>query len=199
MSVLILQNATALSTRTLDSLFRAAMNGWSVGRVDVRVRYSRGADFSGACYYAGQRIFINLGRHLTFPYRLTTHLAPAQRAGTVWFRRAIELPLGDGHQLVAFIFAHELFHLLVKRAGRNPRQKEGMCDRFAARFVADRFGTEARLPDGASVPRGEWDFQDLERFVGRARDRMPPAVAFASPRLRPELAGADGQYRLFAE
>lgn len=199
MSVLILQNATALCTRTLDSLFRAAMNGWSVGRVDVRVRYSRGADFSGACYYAGQRIFINLGRHLSFPYRLTTHLAPARRAGAVWYRRAIELPLNDGHQVVAFIFAHELFHLLVKRAGRNPRQKEGMCDRFAARFVTEQFGTEARMPDGARVPRAEWDFQDLERFVRRARDRVGFVVAPGSPRLLPVLAGADGQYRLFAE
>lgn len=199
MSVLILQNTTALCTRTLDGLFRAAIDGWSVGRLDVRVRYSRGADFSGACYYAGQRIFINLGRHLAFPYRLTTHLAPARRAGGVWFRRVIELSLGDGHQLVAFIFAHELFHLLVKRAGRNPRQKEGMCDRFAARFVNERFGIEARMPDGALVPREEWDFQDLERFVSRARDRSPPVVAATSPRSRPGVAGGDGQYRLFAE
>jgi hypothetical protein len=66
---------------------------------------------------------------------------------------------------------HELYHLLLKLARRNTRQKESMCDRFAARFLVERFGTAVRGPAGTRVPREEWDFQDLDGFVAAARQR----------------------------
>ncbi len=73
--------------------------------------------------------------------------------------------------MVLFVFLHELYHFLVKRARRNPRQKESMCDRFAARYLVERFGATVRDSSGRIVPREAWDFQDLERFVAAARDR----------------------------
>jgi hypothetical protein len=81
------------------------------------------------------------------------------------------LDVADGCQLAVFVFMHELYHLLVKRARRNPRQKESMCDRFAARFFVDRFSSAVRGLGGEPVPRAEWDFQDLDGFVAAARDR----------------------------
>lgn len=172
------------------------MAGWAVGSITLRVRYSRGADFSGSCYYADRRIFVNLGRHLRYPYWMETHLARARSNGRYWYKPDCAVELKDGYQLVLFIFMHELYHLLVKRARRNTRQKESMCDRFAARFVVDRFGAAVRGPDGRPMPRADWDFQDLDRFVEAARDRRSvartprPSVAVPVPNDR-------GQFLLF--
>jgi len=135
----------------------------------VRVRYSRGADFSGTCIYTGRRVFINLGRHVRYPYELRTNLARARMRGRCWRREVFVLDIADAYQLALFIFLHELYHLLVKRAGRNTRQKESRCDRFAARTLVDRFGAKVFTSSGQSAPREEWDFQDLEGFVARAR------------------------------
>lgn len=137
----------------------------------VRVRYSRGADYSGTCYYTDRRIYINLGRHLKYPFRLGTHLAKAITRGRRWYKPAYQLVLADGYQLAMFIFMHELYHLLVKRAGRNTRQKESMCDRFAARYLVDHFQTPVVGPDQRPVPRDAWDYQDLNGFVVAARDK----------------------------
>ena len=66
---------------------------------------------------------------------------------------------------------HEFYHLLVKRARRNIRQKESMCDRFAARYLVDGFGAVVRDEGRDLVPRKVWDFQDLDGFVAAARTR----------------------------
>lgn len=169
-------NATGMSDGRLLALFAEGFRGWSVGRVAVRVRHGHGADFSGSCRslltigddgprFANQRIFVNVGRHLRYPYRMATHVARRARPSQPY-----SIELGDAYQLATFVFMHELYHLLVARAGRDRRRKEAECDRFAARHLAGRFHAAVRREDGRRAPRAEWDFQDLERFVAAARD-----------------------------
>ena len=176
-------NSTGLCGDRLAALFREPLADWSVGSIVVRVRYSRGADFSGRCLYTQRRIYVNLGRHLRYPYVLTTNLARVQALRNGWRRELYTLTLFDGYQLAMFIFLHELYHLLVHRAGRNTRQKESMCDRFAARYLVDRFGCPVTEADGRPVPREAWDFQDLTGFVAEARRRsdVPAAARIPSP------------------
>ncbi len=172
MSIIDFQNRTHLSDDRLLSLCYAGLAGWSVGRIILRVRYSRGADFSGTCFYADKRVFINLGRHLKYPYRMETNLAKVKLVDQRWRRLSYTIELRDAYELALFIFMHELFHLLVKRARRNTRQKESMCDRFAARLLVDDFGAPVRDASGRRVRRELWDFQDLEGFVAAARDPL---------------------------
>ncbi len=157
------------------------MAGWAVGTVTIRIRFSRGADFSGSCYYTDRRIFVNLGRHLVYPYAMNTCIARAKTVGRHWYKPLYTLELTDAYHLVVFVFMHELYHLLVKRARRNTRQKESMCDRFATRYLVDRFGVGVHAPNGLPVAREMWDFQDLDGFVDGARDRRVsrPSRAFA--------------------
>jgi len=179
-------NTTELSSDRLLALFLEGLRGWSVGRITVRVRYSRGADFSGTCFYADKRIFINIGRNLKYPYRMDSNLARAQTYGRVWRRPLYSIELKDAYQLALFVFMHELYHLLVKRAGRNTRQKEAMCDRFAARHLVDRFHAPVRRDTGERAAREEWYFQDLERFVAAARDQSLPPIRAARRALNPK-------------
>lgn len=197
MARIVFHNSTDLPDRRLFALCCEGLNGWATGTISLFVRYSRTADFSGTCYYADRRIYVNLGRHLAYPYSMTTNLARAKTRGRYWHRPLYTIGLRDGCHVVAFIFMHELYHLLVKRAGRNTRQKESMCDRFAARFLVDRLGATVRAPDGKPVPREVWDFQDLERFVAAARDRRVVSTsgglrAAKSPKPR------EGQLQLFS-
>jgi hypothetical protein len=69
-----------------------------------------------------------------------------------------------------------------------------MCDRFATRYLVDRFGIDVRDERGQSASRDEWDFQDLDSFVERARDRR-----MGRPSVRQEsvAARAGGQLSLF--
>ncbi len=170
MSRIDFRNSTDLDTDKLVALIREAADGRATGAITLRVRYSRSADFSGTCFYASQRIFVNVGRHLQFPYRMGTHVARARTVGRRWYKPVYALTLRDGYDLVLFVFLHELYHLLVKRARRNTRQKESMCDRFAARFLVDRCDAKVLRSDDSEVPREEWDFQDLDGFVAAARD-----------------------------
>lgn len=169
MSRVIFQNSTTLCGKMLEALCREGIGGRPVGYVDLLIRYTRSSDFSGRCFYADQRIMVNIGRHLRYPYTLNTSLAKARIVGQHWYKPAHVIELTSAYELVAFIFMHELYHLLVHRARRNPRQKESMCDRFAARFVVERFGATVRTTDGRPVLRESWDFQDLETFVAAAR------------------------------
>jgi hypothetical protein len=132
------------------------------------VRYSRGADFSGACYYRDNRIFINLGLHLGYPYMFATHLSRARTTRNGWQRDVFRVEVSDAYQLALFIYLHELFHYLVKAAGRCTRQKEAMCDRFAARVLVDCHGCRVFASNGRVADRRKWDFQDLEKFVASA-------------------------------
>ncbi len=193
------RNSTDLSDTTLLELCHEAAAPWSLGRIVLRVRYSRGADFSGTCFYTQRKIFVNLGRHLAYPYRLHTNLARTRTIGQQWYKPTYTLDVADGYQLALFIFLHELYHLLIKRARRNIRQKESMCDRFAARHLIHRFGAVVRTNDGCSVPREEWDFQDLEGFVAAARNRR--CIPAGAARLPTPVATApkqvDIQLKLF--
>jgi hypothetical protein len=155
-----------------------AAAGWRLDGVIVRVRYSRGADYSGTCCYRPAKIYVNLGRHLTYPYLMATHLARARSSARCWWKPIYSIRLADAYRVVLFVFLHECFHLLVKRARRNTRQKESMCDRFAARALVDGFGAEVLDESGCPVPRERWDFQDLDGFVAAARrpDRKQPPI-----------------------
>ena len=166
-----LQNATDLSDARLLRLCEEGLADWSVGTMKLRVRFSRGADFSGTCFYADRRVYVNLGRHLAYPYRLGTHIARAKTIGKCWFKPAYTVELDSGYEVVLFVFLHELYHLLVRRAKRNTRQKESMCDRFAARHLVDRFGRTVCDEKGRPVPREVWDFQDVDGFVAAASRR----------------------------
>jgi len=170
-------NSTELSDAKLRTMCLEALNGWNVGRPSVRVRYSRGADFSGTCIYADRRIYINLGRHLVYPYGMKTNLAKVKTTGRGWRRPVYLVELKTAYHLAVFIFLHEIYHLLVYRAGRNTRQKESMCDRFAARYLVDHLGAAIRTERGERVPREQWDFQDLDGFVAGRHLRRSACTA----------------------
>jgi hypothetical protein len=178
----IFRNRTNLdSTRLLD-MCASAIDGWPHEGLSVWVRHSRGADFSGACHYASRRIYVNIGQNIDYPYLLRTHIARAQSNPHGWSRALYSLALSDGYQLTLFIFLHEFYHWLVKAAGRNPRQKEAMCDRFATRTLVDRWGAAIRDDFGVLVPREEWDFRDLDGFVRAAGPRRLVGAASAGGR-----------------
>jgi hypothetical protein len=189
-------NSTDLPDERLIALCDEVVAGWAVGTIVVKVRYSRGADFSGTCFYTERRIHINLGRHLVYPYVMGTHLARARTVGRRWSKPIYTIVLADGCQVVLFVFLHELYHLLVRRARRNTRQKESMCDRFAARFLVDRFGVAVCDPEGVGVPREAWDFQDLDGFVAAARDRRSVPRMAARRAVKPP-EDPQGQMLLF--
>lgn len=162
------RNTTDLDDRRLYELFLRHTAPYRHDVLKVRVRRSRGADFSGACYYRDARIFINIGVHNRYPYRLATNVARSQSNATHWWRELYSLTLGDAYQLALFIYLHELFHFLVKAAGRCPRRKESMCDRFAARVLIDEYGCLLTDKSGMPVPRALWDINDLSGFVAAA-------------------------------
>jgi hypothetical protein len=174
-------NATALDSSTLHRLFTRGLADWAVGQVRVRVRHTRSTAFSGTCIYADRKIYVNLGRRVRYPYSMKTNLAKVQSVGRMWKRELYRLEMADGYQLAIFIFMHELYHLLVYRSGRNTRQKESMCDRFAARHLVDHFGCAVTDGHGRPVPRSFWDFQDLEGFVAAARTARPASRAARTP------------------
>ena len=198
MATMDFRNATDLDGERLRALCEDGMAGWAPGDFVVRVRYSRGADFSGTCFYRDRRVYINLGRHLSYPYRMKTYLARARTVGRCWFKPLYTLEMSDAYQVVLFVFLHELYHLLIRRARRNMRQKESMCDRFAARHIVDRFDATVRDTRGRPVPRSEWDFQDVDGFVAAARKpasggtkrkaRVPSRARSIPARSRPSTA-----------
>ncbi len=101
---------------------------------------------------------------------MKTYIAKGCMIGNRWCKPAYTLELADAYGVVLFVFMHELYHLLVKRAKRNTRQKETMCDRFATRHLVDGFGAKVHTLKGKLVPREAWDLQDVVKFVSNARD-----------------------------
>ncbi len=186
-------NSTHLSDERLKAMCLRAIEGWPHDRLTVRIRYSRGAEFSGSCYYQTHRIFVNLGRGNKYPYKLLTHIARPRSNRTHWWRELYSVDIANPEQLVLFVFLHEYYHWLVKQARRNVRQKEGRCDRYATRVLVDDYGAIVRDSHGKPVARDAWDFQDLEGFVAAARGKKPvllrppvepkaPEVAARSPK-----------------
>jgi hypothetical protein len=173
---MIFKNSTHLESRNLKRMIRDAINGWPCDKLNVSVRYSRGAEFSGTCCYTTDRIYVNLGRKNTYPYQLLTHIARPQSNRTHWWREAFSVELAAPGQLVLFVFLHEFYHWLVKKARRNVRQKEARCDRFATRVLVDHCGATVRDSAGRRVDRSAWDFQDLDGFVAAAREQPKRAA-----------------------
>jgi hypothetical protein len=172
-----LHNATHLDGAELSERLGRYTVPWDTDDLEVFVRPSRGADFSGTCRYDRDRIYVNVGRRVKYPYRMGTNLARARSSARHWWKPTYVIELADAYQLALFVFLHELYHWLIHRAGRNIRQKESMCDRFAARALVDDWS--ARVSDGRKrpVPRTAWDFQDLDRFVAAARAERLSAVS----------------------
>ncbi len=162
------RNATDLDDTRLYALLLRHTAPYRHDRLSVRVRYSRGAEFSGTCYYRDARIHVNIGRCNRYPYTLGTSIAKAQTTHNGWRREIYRLTVADAYQLALFVYLHELFHYLVKRAGRSPRRKEAMCDRFATRVLVDDYGCPLRRRSGRLVHREFWDFKDLDAFVASA-------------------------------
>jgi len=169
------RNTTALDSARLERLFLRHTYRFRHDRLVVRVRYSRGADFSGTCFYGQARIFVNLGRHVRYPYYLWTHIARSQSNATHWWREIYRVVIADAYQLALFVYLHELYHYLIKSARRNPRRKEAMCDRFATRVLVDCYHARVLDEHGRRVPRARWDFQDLDAFVANA-PRVPTTL-----------------------
>ena len=162
------QNSTDLDDAKLYALILRHTLPYRHDRLTVRVRYSRGADFSGTCYYREAVILVNLGRRNRYPYTLGTNIAKAQTTRRGWCRETYNLTVSNPSQLVLFVYLHELFHYLVKMAKRSPKRKEAMCDRFATRVLVDVYGCKLTRADGGPVPRENWDFKDLDAFVDTA-------------------------------
>lgn len=177
-------NRTLLDSARLEALFRRFAGKWPLDGLDVRVRYTRSSPFSGLCCYRTGRININIGRGVKYPYALATHVARARSEPGLWWRPIYLVNVQDGYQLALFIFMHELYHWLIKKARRNTRQKEGRCDRFALRALVEAFGLEVVDKHGRAAPREDWDFQDLDGFVARAQPRSR-AVKTAARKPRP--------------
>ena len=175
------QNSTDLDSERLERLFVRHTSPYRHDRLQVRVRYSRGADFSGTCYYGEARIFINLGRHVVYPYRLGTHIAKSQSNRTHWWRETFRVLVPDACRLALFVYLHELYHYLVKASKHNPRRKEAMCDRFAVAALVDHHGCRVVDSHGRPVARERWDFQDVCAFVAAAP--KVPATLWDIPNL----------------
>jgi hypothetical protein len=169
------RNSTDLDSTRLYAMFLRHTAPYRHDRLKVYVRYSRGADFSGTCYYRESRILVNLGRRNCYPYSLNTNIAKAQSTHNGWRREVYQLIVANAEQLALFVYLHELFHYLVNQAKRSPRRKEAMCDRFAARALVDHHGCRVRRSTGRPVRRESWDFKDLDTFIAAApKDRQIP-------------------------
>ncbi len=183
------RNATDLDTERLSRMFHRHAEPYPHDRLNVCVRYSRKAEFSGTCYYSKAQLFINLGRQNRYPYRIRTHIARAQSNRRYWWKDIYAVEATDAYQVALFVFLHEFYHWLIKKARRNTRQKESMCDRFATRALVDAYGALVTDDAGQPVPREAWDFQDLGRFVEAA---LPKRVVRPAARTVIRVA-ADGQ------
>lgn len=176
------RNATQLDSRRLEELFRRFAEPWPLDGLDVRVKYTRSTPFSGVCFYRTGRIHVNIGRRNRYPYALKTHIARARTTRRSWWRPLYVLELQDAYQLALFIFLHELYHWLIRKARRNTRQKESRCDRFASRALTRRLGVQLHDGHGGPVADSDWDFQDLDGFVAAAM--RSPTAAKRAPRPR---------------
>jgi len=170
-----LHNSTSLDTQRLRHMFLRHTLPYRHDKLKVRVRYSRGAEFSGTCYYGHAQILVNLGRHNRYPFTLATGIAKARSNRTHWWRPTYRLTVTDAYQLALFVYLHELYHYLVKAAKRSPRRKEAMSDRFATRVLVDYYGCRVCDTSGRRVARETWDFKDLAAFVAAAPRQKPAA------------------------
>jgi len=180
-----LHNSTSLDTERLHNMFVRHTLPYRHDKLKVRVRYSRGAEFSGTCYYGHAQIMVNLGRDNRYPYTLGTSIAKARSNRTHWWRQTYPVTVADAYQLALFVYLHELYHYLVKAAKRSPRRKEAMSDRFATRVLVDYYGCRVCDTSGRPVARETWDFKDLDAFITAAPRQTPAAPPRTRPRPKP--------------
>ncbi|HVP11653.1 MAG TPA: hypothetical protein VMV94_10755 [Phycisphaerae bacterium] len=197
-------NRTQLDSRRLEQMILQAIGAWPHDGLSVSIHYSRGAEFSGTCYYDEGRIRVNVGRRNRYPYPMQAAIARSQSNRRYWWRELYSVELVDAYQLVLFVCMHEFYHWLVRKARRNVRQKEARCDRFATAVMVDEYGATVRDSRGVPVARSTWDFQDLNGFVAAAlRSRAPrraaPGAAVRSTWASPVGAGKSGQQLLLFE
>jgi hypothetical protein len=180
-----LHNSTSLDTERLRQMFVRHTLPYRHDKLKVRVRYSRGAEFSGTCYYGHGQILVNLGRHNRYPFTLATGIAKARSNRTHWWRPTYQLTVADAYQLALFVYLHELYHYLVKAAKRSPRRKEAMADRFATRVLVDYYGCRVCDTSERRVARETWDFKDLDAFVAAAPRQKPAPKPRAARKQKP--------------
>ncbi|MFN0137579.1 MAG: hypothetical protein ACKVS9_15860 [Phycisphaerae bacterium] len=175
------RNLTQLDSARLYSLFIRHTEPYDHSAISVRVKNGRSAEFSGSCYYASSTLNINLSPKNRYPYSLGTHVARPQSNQSHWWRDIYRITLADAYQLALFVYLHELFHYLVRKAGRPTRRREGMCDRFAARVLVDHYGCIMRRSDESLAERDEWDIHDLHKLVAAAPKQPPREMAAMRP------------------
>lgn len=175
-------NHTRLSTTRIEGMFDRATSPWTSDDLQVIVRYSRGAVYSGTFASNPPRIYVNVGGQNHYPLKIETSTARARTIGQSWWKPTYQIEVADAYQLAVFVFLHEFYHYLIHRAGRNSRRKEAMCDRFAVRYLADRCRVPVCDASGRSVPRTLWLFQDLDGFVASKATLVAPSRAGRRPR-----------------
>ena len=109
---MIFKNTTSLNDAKLLNMFTDAVRPHHphvapTDRLRIHIRYSRGSDFSGTCCYETHRLFVNLGKHLKYPYLMQTYIARAVSNRTSWWKPLYTIALADGYQVVLFVLLHE--------------------------------------------------------------------------------------------
>ena len=117
------KNTTTLDSNLLRETFESAVAGWPTDPLVVRVRWSRGAEFSGTCVYATHRLYINLGRQLRYPYRMETHCARGRKAWGRYYKPSSFLELCDGYQVCLFISPTSISIGWSRRPGETHHRK----------------------------------------------------------------------------
>ncbi|MCA9242766.1 MAG: hypothetical protein KDA32_02335 [Phycisphaerales bacterium] len=154
------RNSTACDSVRLHALFAWHARRWRTDGLVTRVRFSRGAPFSGTCYYRDSLIYVNIGRENPYPFRFAISAAPTERHSRGWRRPLLYLTVPDAERLALFVFLHELYHWLAFRVGRSPRWKEALCDRFATLALVDDHNCKLTDAKGGVVSREAWDIGD---------------------------------------
>ena len=132
------KNTTTLDSNLLRETGESAVAGWPTDPLVVRVRWSRGAEFSGTCVYATHRLYINLGRHLQYPYRMETHCARGRKAWGRYYKPRSFLELCDEHGLYVVDEANVESHALMQTLSKDPRFEHAILDRILRMVRRDR-------------------------------------------------------------
>jgi len=177
-------NNTELDTQRIQTMFLRATEQWAAPVLKVTVRYSRGAVYSGTFASNFPRIYINLGTQNRYPFRIETNIARAHSCGKTWWKPSYHIKVDNPYQLALFVFLHEFYHYLIHRARRNSHRKEAMCDRFAVRYLTNHCRLPVYDPEGNTVPRSAWLFQDLDAFVANRKTLLTQVRAARRPKQR---------------
>jgi len=174
-------NKTELDSRRIEAMFLKASAGWQAPSIKVVVRYSRGAVYSGTFASHPLRFYVNISRTNRYPLRVETGIAKSKSCGQTWWKPSYFIRTENAYQLALFVFLHEFYHYLIHRSQRNGHRKEGMCDRFAVRYLNQRCRLTVYDANGRPVPKAMWLFQDLDEFVRNHKTELLPSRAASRP------------------